>query len=457
MDFSLSALIAGTIALVLLFSSLYIYYRRLYGITDRITTETNLALRAFGLSIVGLGLMFPVSIFLPSLVPLCMGIAFLGMINSQMRLSLSDEKKMIRYARVMVVMVIFLAIESIAGILIVHYPFPLFGMWLVVIPLLTISIIGSIYVLRESPNPFTVSMIIILILTIIAAVTHMIDLVATAPQFFILQVLPVVVAVGVMGSMLKPWRNIITISMLSLIVSVGPALFIPAFIANNMTIFLFTGALTFALVCLIVPLSFFLQQAVETKASTALYISVSLIAIGLLALTHGNNFAIANSPIGAWDEAILFLDWFFGVFAVSCFTMAAIAASFSTNVRSASREIIIGIAASLLVLGHPIVRWVEVEGTLIQRWELDPLYLGILSLLAVAFIVFFKMSYQLWKVGSGRAGLRFVFFMFAALFLGIVAMFADMIPLDLLVPLLVFAGVMLILSSPRKNPLAITS
>ena len=134
------------------------------------------------------------------------------------------------------------------------------------------------------------------------------------------------------------------------------------------------------------------------------------------------------------------------------FTMAAIASSFSTNVRHASRELIIGIGAGLVVLGHPIVRWVQVGDELIQRWELDPLYTGIMALLLVAFIVFGRMSYQLWKAGSGRAGLRFVFFMFAALFLGIVAMFADMIPLDLIVPLFLLSGIMLILSSPRRNP-----
>ncbi len=313
--------------------------------------------------------------------------------------------------------------------------------------------------LRESPSPFTVSMLIIILFTLVAAFTTTSGFIANTPQFFILQVMPIVVAAGVLGSMLRPWRNIITLTMLSLIVVVGPALIIPAYIANNMTIFLFTTALTFALLCLIVPMSFFLQQVVETRSSTALYISLALISIGLLALTHGNNFSIANSAIGGWDESILYFDWILGVFGVSAFTMSAIASSFSAKIRQASREIIIGFGAALLALGHPVVRWIEVDvygdGSLIlniQRWELDPLYLGIMALLVVSFAVFLKLSYQLWKAGSGRAGLRFVFFMFAALFLGIVAMFADMIPLDLIVPLFLLAGVMLILSSPRRNP-----
>jgi hypothetical protein len=313
---------------------------------------------------------------------------------------------------------------------------------------------GALYVLRESPSPFTASMIVILVFTLVAGMTAIILDVIANPQFFLILITPVIVAAAVVGSMLRPWRNIITLTMLGLIVTAGLGLFIAGFIAGNMTIFLFTAALTFALVSLTIPLSFFLQQAIDTRATTALYISVSLISIGLLALTHGNNFAIANSAIGSWDETILFIDWMFGLLGVCAFTMAAIAASFSANVRRASREILIAFGFILLTLGSPLVRFIEIDGETIMRWELDPLYLGIFAMLLISFSIFGRLSYQLYRVGSGRAGLRFVFFMFAALFLGIVAMFADLIPLDLLVPMLLLAGVMLILSSPRRNPFA---
>lgn len=456
MDFSLSVQIAGIISMVLLYASLYIYYVRLHGIKERITTETHSSLQAFGLSIFSLGLIFPTSFFMPSFIPFLMGLLLFGMIGSQLLLIFSDVTRMRPYTILTFFMILILLIVPILNLL-MGTNLTIFAMVFGLLPLIVIAFCGAVYVIRESPNPFTISMMVILVFAIIATMTYLLDLITAAPQFFILQILPVVVGIGVTSSMLKPWRNIISISMLALILSVGPALFIPAFIANNMTNFLFTISLTFALVCLVVPLAFFLKQAVETRATTALYISLSLISIGLLALTHGNNFAIANSPIGVWDETILFIDWFFGLLGVSAFTMAAIASSFSVTARHAAREIIIGIAVGLLVLGHPIVRWVEIEGVMIQRWELDPLYLGIMALLVVAFIVFGKISYQLWKAGSGKAGLRFVFFMFAALFLGIVAMFADLIPLDLIVPLFLLAGVMLVLSSPSRNILKILS
>jgi hypothetical protein len=323
--------------------------------------------------------------------------------------------------------------------------------------LVVASVVGAVYVLRESPSPFTASMIVILVFTILAGLGAVyIDTIAN-PHFFLLLTTPVLVAAGVVGSLLRPWRNIITTTMLGLIISTGPALFISALITNNTIVFLFSVSLTFALICLIIPLAFFLQQAVDTRATTAFYISLALVSIGLLALTHGNNYAIANSSVGVWDEGILYIDWFLGLLGVGAFTMSAIASSFSVSIRHVAREIIIGFSCILLALGHPFVRWHDVfgDGTLvIQRWELDPLYLGIFALLIVAFAVFFKLSYQLWRAGSGRAGLRFVFFMLAALFLGIVAMFADLIPLDLILPLFLLSGVMLILSSPQRNPFA---
>ncbi len=454
MDFLISLYISGIIATVLLYGSLYIYYRRLYIVEGQVASDTFQSLRAFGVSIFALGLVFPSAILLPSFLPAVVAFSLFGMVSSQMFIAFDPESRMRKIGPASIVLLVILLIESTARLLIVPYPLPPIGLIFVLSFFVIVAFGGALYVLRESPSPFTASMIVILVFTLIAGITATILDVLASPQFFLILIVPVIVAAAVVGSMLRPWRNIITLAMLGLIISTGPALFIAGYVAGNMTIFLFTASLTFALISLIIPLSFFLQQAVDTRASTALYISISLVSIGLLALTHGNNFAIANSAIGLWDETILFIDWLFGLLAVSAFTMASIASSFSANIRHASREIIIGFAAGLLVLGHPYVRWVEFDGELIQRWELDPLYLGVIALLAVSFMVFFKLSYQLWKAGSGRAGLRFVFFMFAALFLGIVAMFADNIPLDFLVPLLLLAGVMLILSSPRKNPFA---
>ena len=455
MDFALSVLISGIISSILLFIGVIIFFSRLRQVSDQLTGATKRSLRSFGIASFFLSFVGPTGLVVPSFVPVWITCVFLGLIVSQLFLAVDDENKVQRIGIVLFALVSILVVEGIARILISPYPLPPIMLIITLPSLLLIAFGGSLYVLKESPSPFTLSMFIIIVFTLIAAITATLGFISATPQYFILQVLPIVVAAGVLSSMLRPWRNIITLSLLSLILSVGPALFLPAFIAGDTTIFLFTISLTFALVCLIIPLGFFLRQAIQTRATTAFYISLSLISIALLALTHGNNFSIANSDLGPlWDEGILFADWFFGLLAVSAFTMASIASSFSPTIRHASREVIIGFAIGLLVLGHPYVRWVEVDGVLIQRWELDPLYLGIMAMLAVAFLVFFKLSYQLWKAGSGRAGLRFVFFMFAALFLGIVAMFADNIPIDFLVPLLLLAGVMLVLSVPQRNPLA---
>jgi len=454
MDFLTSLYVAGIISTVLLYVALYVYYRRTYLVEDQLAPETVRALRTFGLSIFALGAIFPTAILQPSFLPTIISLSFLGMVSTQMLLSFESESRMSKIGWSFVTLWLLSVCESIARILFVPYPLPPIMVIVTLSIFMTTALVGSVYVLRESPSPFTGSMFVILVFTIVAGITAVAVNIILSPQFFLILITPVIVAAGVVSSLLRPWRNIITTTMLGLFVSAGPGLFIGALIGGNMTIFLFTAALTFALVGLIVPLAFFLQQAVETRVTTALYISISLVAIGLLALTHGNNYAIANSAIGAWNETILFIDWMLGLIGVSAFTMASIAATFSANVRNASREVIIAFGFVLLTLGHPIVRFVEISGDLIMRWELDPLYLGVFGLLIVSFTIFGRISYQLYKAGSGRAGLRFVFFMFAALFLGIVAMFADMIPLGLLVPMLFLSGVLLILSSPKRNPLS---
>lgn len=457
MDFALSVLVAGVISSTALLLGIIIFFQRLRKISGQLTPATLNSLRSFGVSAVFLLLIPGTGLLDAQLVPVWIAGDLAGLIISQLYLAIDNERTVRRFMGVIWTVTIIVIVEGLARTAFQAYPFLPIAMMVALPTFLVVSIVGAVYVLKETPSPFTGSMFVIIVFTLIAAITAALGFVAGEPQYFILQVLPIVVAAGVLGSMLRPWRNIITLTLLALFLSVGPALFIPAFIAGNTNIFLFTASATFALACLTIPLSFFLRQAVQTRAATALYVSVSLIAIGLLAITHANNFAIAYSSLGpSWDEGILFLDWVFGVLAVGTYTMSAISASFSPEVRLVSREVLIGVSAGLLVLGHPIVRWVDVGGSLIQRWELDPLYLGIFAMLVVAFAVYFRIVYQLYRAGSGRAGLRFVFFMFAALFLGIVAMFADNIPLEFLVPLLLVAGILLVFSSPQRNPFAKT-
>jgi hypothetical protein len=456
-DFALSVLVAGIFSSAALLLGIAVFFQRLRKVSRQITGATLNSLRSFGVAAVFLVLIPGTGILDAQLVPVWITGDLAGLIVSQIYLAIDTERTVRRFAALVSAVTLIVMVEGLARTAFEIYPFMPIAMMVVLPTFLIVSFVGAVYVLKETPSPFTGSMFVIIVFTIIAAITAALGFVSGAPQYFVLQVLPIVVAAGVLGSMLRPWRNIITLSMLALFLTVGPALFIPAFIGSNVNIFLFTASATFALACLTIPLSFFLRQAIQTRAATALYISISLIAIGLLAITHANNFAIAYSSLGpAWDDNILFIDWLFGLLGVSTFTMSAISASFSPSVRVAFREVLIGVSSGLLVLGYPFVRWVEVNGTLIQRWELNPLYLGIFAIIIVAFAVYSRIVYQLYRAGSARAGLRFVFFMFAALFLGIVAMFANYIPIEALVPVLLLAGVLLVFSSPQRNPFAQT-
>ncbi|MCK4566125.1 MAG: hypothetical protein KAU48_02340, partial [Candidatus Thorarchaeota archaeon] len=359
---------------------------------------------------------------------------------AELNLAFSNEK-LIKGASIAIVLLSLMVFaETVLGIL-----FSVSGFLLM--PALFILLIGSlttsIYLLKESPNPFSASIFILIVSLFISAATAMLGVLGTHPEYFVIQVIPLIVGAAVLGSMLRPWRHIISLSIGILALIVGLSLAIPAYLDNDTNILIFSLVAAFAGASTVIPLDFFVGQTTETRATTPMYMSTTLLFVALLVITHSNNYAISLSAIGGWDPNILFMDWFFGLVGVGAFTLASITAMTSKQTSHRSREILIAVVCILLTLGHPYV----IDG----RYELDLLYIGLMVVLFIGFIEFFGVAYKLAKAGAGMAGARFVFFMFAGLGIGIVAMFADLIPIDITAPMLVGAGVLLIASSPRAS------
>ena len=78
-------------------------------------------------------------------------------------------------------------------------------------------------------------------------------------------------------------------------------------------------------------------------------------------------------------------------------------------------------------------------------------YIGVIIPLIIGFVSFLNVVYKLSKAGAAMAGARFLAFMFASLFLGIIAMFADVIDINIIAILMVTAGLLMIGSSPRAS------
>jgi hypothetical protein len=435
MNFELSLLVSALLVSCGIYFGILIYVKRVRDVYNTISRPTARALILFGIVNAFMGLMGVTGIYAPEYSMIWVTSMFASLLLCELTLILTNDTR-IKQSFALVTVTALIAIVDIV-----------LGTRFILMPVLAILMIGSvgasIYLLKESPNPFTASIFVLIVLLLYAAFTAQVGIVAANPEYFIIQIAPMVVATAVLISTLRPWRHIISYSVVILALIVGVSLAIPAYFDGNMNIVIFSILAAFAGSATAIPLDFFIKQSVETHASTPIYVSFTLVLVGLLVITHSNNYAISYSAIGLWDPNILFVDWMFGLFGVCSFIMAAASASVSETARKATKEILIGTSCILLTLGHPFVE----NG----RYDLRPLYLAIIVLIIIGFIGFFSVVRQLSKAGATMAGARFLAFMFASLMIGIVAMFADMIPIEVLTLLMLTAGFLLIGSSPRAS------
>ncbi|MGY5872780.1 MAG: hypothetical protein RTV72_11080 [Candidatus Thorarchaeota archaeon] len=440
MNFELSLIIAGLLSTMAIYLGLLVYARRLRSVYNDVSRPIARALVLFGIATAFMGVIGITGIYASYLSMPIISFMLGALLITELNLGVSNETVVKRASIVVVLLSIIVFIETTLEIL---FSFQRF----ILMPILGIFLIGSLcislYLLKESPNPFSVSIFILVVSLTIAATSAATGILGTHPEYFIIQVIPLIIGAAVLASMLRPWRHIISLTIGILAVVVGLSLAIPAYIDGDISILIFSSVAAFAGAATVIPFDFFIDQTIETKASTPMYISSTLLFVALLVITHSNNYAISLSAIGIWDPNILFMDWFFGLFGVATFTMASIAAISTHQTTRRSRETLIGVTCILLTLGHPFV----ING----RYELDLLYLGLMVILGLGFAGFFGVVYKLSKAGAGIAGARFLAFMFAGLAIGIVAMFADLIALEITASLLVGAGVLLIASSPRAS------
>jgi hypothetical protein len=444
MDFALSFYIAVVLSSLEVFLAACVYALRLRNTYRKVSPQTARALIMVLVAGVSLGLLELQVIIEGSLTTLWEILLLGSLLLAQLSLIVSSERRFRLLAAVISFVIAAAAVDEV-------YAFLVLGP--VVQPLTTVVIplglflcttIAGLYLIRISPSAFSVSILAATILGLMNEVAFEINIPGLSPQFFMLVAAPAVLVAAILGSILKPWRRIISLAIVLLAVTVGVSLAVPAYLDGNVEIWAFALVAAFAGSCTVLPMEFFVDQAQVTRAKTPTYISYTLVFVALLAITHSNNFAIAFSGIfgpDVWDPAILYLDWIFGVFGVSTFLMAAISANVSEQIRNGSRDFVLGFGIILATLGHPFVE----DG----RYTLNPLYIPVLVLILLGFVGLSRVALQLYRTGSGRAGARFESFMFASLAIGIVAMFADRIPLLLLVPLMIGAGLMLIASSPR--------
>ncbi|MEM2143046.1 MAG: hypothetical protein QXQ81_07315, partial [Candidatus Thorarchaeota archaeon] len=129
-----------------------------------------------------------------------------------------------------------------------------------------------------------------------------------------------------------------------------------------------------------------------------------------------------------------------GLVAVFSFSLAALSSTFSERAISLTIDLLVLLIAALLTLAHPVV--------MESRYELSDIYGPVIFVLLAGVSAFVWVARGMQKSGSGKAAGRYLRFVFAALAIGMIAMFSDRLVLGLVVVSLLGAGLVLIGSSP---------
>jgi hypothetical protein len=434
MDFQLAMNIASIIAAIGLTLSLGIYAIRLQSIYDQVTTNTRRALILFGLAGLCLGLMPLSFIYIPNMMRMWWVLFFLFLLNSQAFMLFRKKD----HINIVIVYSIIQSLLIMGNVFLSEIILPVtipVGLTLFIIP----SLCFSFYLLNKNPTPFTGAIAVVTVLATIAVVPMTFGLVTIDPRYFIIFILPVIVSAAIFVSMLQPWRFMVIGSLGFFVLLTGAPIIIASVLSAELNIWLFLAVAGFAGACALAPLSYFMKQAMDTKAKTPGYISLVLIGLVLLATSHANAWAIAQT-FGSWDTNFLFIDWIFGVFITASFVLAGASAIFSERGRQFTREIMLMVASAFVMLGN--------RNLYVLQVELDILYLPLAGFILIGVVFFAYVSLRVHRAGSTGAAFRFFFFVLAALFIGLVAMFADLFPFVVVLIALASAGLLLLGSSP---------
>lgn len=436
MDFQLALDISGIFIIAIGALSVIVYANRLRGIYGDVTANTRRALLLFGVSaftLVMLGISF---LYLPATVRMWAILFFIFMINTQSHIIFRSNRA-IQATAIVSTVIAFTIMGSIALLGrsdLIFYSILIYGF---------IALILAIRAVQVSQTPFSGAVLITTSLALFTTLAIDFGILIAEPRYFIILTLPIVVTSAILLSMLRPWRNMISGSVGLFVIASGIPLLISGILSNDFLSWSYVSVATFVGIAGVAGLTFFLRQALETKARTPMYIAIVILGVILLVTTHANAWCIAQE-FGVWDINFLFLDWILGVVIVAAFVLAGAYGLYSDNTKFAVREIMLLIIGSFVMLGN---RNLYVIGA-----DLDVLYIPLALFIGIGVVQFAIVSNRVRIAGSTGAALRFFFFVIAALIVGIIAMFSDMfLEAGLYIPMLIMmsgSGLLLLGTSP---------
>jgi len=443
-DFDYALFNSGTVIIVVLLMSLLIYAGRIREIYSDIGLGTKRALVAYSLTGVAMSLatMFGIHESYRFMIT-GTGSFFLGaIVIAQVWILFSPYRaKQASIITSLIVIGVF-----VNNFLDEFFGLPLYFMMIGLSILLVLSLYLSVVLLRENLSTFSVSLFVVLILYMSTWVIAATGWTFGHPQYYIVQVIPLIVAATVFASVRRPARRTLATFIMYFTLTLGLPLFFEAYRVGSWVIFYFVGAEMFTALCLIAPLEYFLEQASDTGAKVPLYLGGVVTFVALLVSTHSLSWAIFINQRLVWNQYLVWVDVLIGSCAIIAFMLAAVSGFYGDWVQTLTREAMIIFGTSAAFLTFPLTQPVTVTN--------DYVWLAIGVIISIGGLMFVRLSIRIARAGGRIAAGRLMTFVISALMIAIVSMYSDNIPpVPPDVPLtaiflLLFAGGIAVLSSP---------
>lgn len=443
-DFDTALTDSGTVIILILFLSLLVFARRVREIYSDIGLSTKRALIAYSLT----GIAMTLATFLSIYEPLRFLITgtwafFLGAIviaEAWILFSTNRAKQSIILTTLIIVGVF------ANNFLEEFFGFPLYFMMIGLSILLIVSVYLAVVLFRENPSTFSGSLLVVLILYMTTWIIAVTDWTFLHPQYYILQVIPLIAAATVFSSIRKPWRTTLATFILFFTLTIGLPLIIASYKVGSWVIFYFVGIELFTAICLIAPLEYFLDQANQTGARMPLYLGAVVTFIALLVSTHSLSWSLFINQRLVWNQYLVWVDVVLGSCAIIAFMLAAVSSFYGDWAQTFTRETMIIFGTSAAFLTFPLTQPVSMTNDLV--W----LAIGVIIIIGTA--MFVRLSVRIARAGGVTAATRLMMFVISALMIAIVSMYSDTFPPEppaipiTVILILLLAGGIAIFSSP---------
>ncbi|MGY5860219.1 MAG: hypothetical protein RTU63_12695 [Candidatus Thorarchaeota archaeon] len=445
-DFYLTLLDSGGVIIIVLLISLGIFAGRVKEIYNDIGKGTRYALISYAIS--GIAMAFASFVSINEDLRFMVtgaGAFFLGaIVVAELWILISENRaKQGTIATSLIIVGVFINnfLEEFAN-------FPLYFMMVGLSILLLGALYFSVVLLRENPSTFSASLLIVLLLYMATWVIGITGWTFENPQYYVVQVIPLIVAATVFSSIRRPWRTSLAVFIELFTFTIGFPILTTAYNAGSWTIFIFVAAEMLTVLCLIAPLNYFLDQAAETGAKTPLYLGGVVAFIALLVSTHSLSWAVFISNGLVWNQYIVWVDVIIGSAAITAFMLAAVSSLYGDWAQTITREVLIVFATAASILTFPLIA----EPVGIAN---DQIWIVLGVVIVIGTLLFFRLTLRIARAGGGRAAGRLMMFVISAIMIAVVSMYSDNIPPVppdvpiMAILLLLVADVMSVFSNPN--------